>query len=185
MRNVIQWHWNCFFSKNRLAAESFANKTPIASDCWRLCPQPPSLIRLSYTSLLNTFPNLDILTFGKPGRGIWFSILWYLCSTIRFSFENLWKFCDRFSATPAGQISFFSPRTGSHSLFEQLHTKFFHLCWLLNLQICTFPPFFSALLIFRVYLLKSLKRKLFKSAPTLSTVRNIILYLFHRKYLLN
>ena len=36
---------------------------------------------------------------------------------------------DRFSATPAGQISLFSSRTCSHSLFEQLHTELFHLCW--------------------------------------------------------
>ena len=33
---------------------------------------------------------------------------------------------DRFSATPAGQISLFSSRTCSHSLYEQLHTRLFH-----------------------------------------------------------
>ena len=32
---------------------------------------------------------------------------------------------DRFSATPAGQISIFCSRTGSHSLLEQLHMGLF------------------------------------------------------------
>ena len=51
------------------------------------------------------------------------------------AFSNIQERCatsthpvyDRFSATPAGQISIFSSQTGSHSLFEQLHTGLFHL----------------------------------------------------------
>ena len=51
--------------------------------------KPPSLIRSSYNSLLNTSLNLDILTFGKPGNGVLSSILRYHCSTKRSSYENL------------------------------------------------------------------------------------------------
>ena len=48
MRNVIQWHWNSlFFQKNCPASDGFA-------------PISPFVIRLSYTSLLNTSPNWDI-----------------------------------------------------------------------------------------------------------------------------
>ena len=51
----------------------------------------------------------------------------------------------------------------------------------LKLQIWTLPPFFSALLTFRDYLLMYLKRRLFKSELTLSIVRNTLLHLFNGK----
>ena len=57
----------------------------------------PSLKRMSYTSLLNTSPNLNILTFGKPGHSFSSSLLHkkicdifvlrHLCSPKIFSFK--------------------------------------------------------------------------------------------------
>ena len=55
----------------------------------------------------------------------------------------------------------------------------------LKLQICTLPPSFSALLTFRVYLLMSCLRKLFKSVLTLSIVWNNLVHLFYGKSLSN
>ena len=53
---VIQWHLNSFFfqkiTKNRLASSGLG-----------FAPRPPSVIRLSYTTSLNTSSNLDIRTF--------------------------------------------------------------------------------------------------------------------------
>ena len=54
MRKVIQWHYNSFFSKKSYK---------ILPSGWGLYPRTPYVIRLSYTNLLNTFPNLDISTF--------------------------------------------------------------------------------------------------------------------------
>ena len=51
----------------------------------------------------------------------------------------------------------------------------------LKLQIWTLLPSFSALSTFRVYLLMSLQRWLFKSVLMLSIVRNTLLHLFHGK----
>ena len=54
LRIVIQWHLNSFFfkkvTKNRPTAGGPA-------------PRLPSVMRLSYTSFLNTFPKLDTCTF--------------------------------------------------------------------------------------------------------------------------
>ena len=73
-----------------------------------------------------------------PCKFIWFSSTDWLSTAahVRPS-QNTQKRCatpthsvyDRFSATPASQISLFSSRTCSHSLFEQLHTGLFHFRW--------------------------------------------------------
>ena len=53
MRIVIQWYWNSYFFGNiakNSAAEGYV-------------PRLPSVLRLSYTSSVNTSPNSDICTF--------------------------------------------------------------------------------------------------------------------------
>ena len=87
---------------------------------------------------------------------------------------------DRFSATPASQISLFS---NLFSLFIRatVYGTLSPSLTSLKLQIWTLLPSFSALSTFRVYLLMYLWRRLFKSALTLSIVRNTLLHLFHGK----
>ena len=63
---------------------------------------------------------------------------------------------DRFSATPAGQISIFCSRTGSHSIGATAYGTLLTLAETNKLQIWTLPPSFSARLTFRVYLLMCL-----------------------------
>ena len=73
---------------------------------------------------------------------------------------------DRFSATPTGQIPLFSKRF-SLSTRATAYGTLSPLLPALKLQIWTLPSSFSALLTFRVYLLMSLERRLFKSTDVL------------------
>ena len=63
-RNVFQWHKISCFSKNSPAFGGFAPRPPKPPTAGSSAPRPPFVIRLSYISLLNTSPNLDILTFN-------------------------------------------------------------------------------------------------------------------------
>ena len=67
MRNVIQGHRNsCFFQKTYKKSPNgwgLRHQTPKASGFWGLRPRPPSVLRLRYTTFLNTSPKLDIFAF--------------------------------------------------------------------------------------------------------------------------
>ena len=67
LRNVIQRHQNSFFfqkvPKNRPTAGGFAPRPPKPPSAGGPAPKPPSVMHLSYTSFLNTFPKLDICIF--------------------------------------------------------------------------------------------------------------------------
>ena len=70
-------------------------------------PTPPPVMGLSYTSLLNTSPNLHfctlyfwfkssnnskiLVTYKHTGHGFWSSNLQYRCPTKSFSFKNFWR----------------------------------------------------------------------------------------------
>ena len=52
-----------FFQKITKTHSAVGGLGPIPSGAWGLCPQTPSMMRLSYACLLHTSPNLDIRTF--------------------------------------------------------------------------------------------------------------------------
>ena len=64
---MIQWHQNSFFfqkiTKNCPTAGGFAPRPPKPPSAGGPALKPPSVIHLSYTSFLNTFPKLDICIF--------------------------------------------------------------------------------------------------------------------------
>ena len=86
--NGIEIH-SLFLSKNFPASRGEAPRTPKAPEAGGFAPTPPSVIRLSCTTLFNTSPSLDIfiLKFRKPDHGFWSSILRYLCPT-KFLFQK-------------------------------------------------------------------------------------------------
>ena len=66
---MIQWQWNsCFFqkiTKNRPTAKGFAPRPPKPLTAGGSAPRPSSVLRLRYTTFLNTSPKLDICTFQR------------------------------------------------------------------------------------------------------------------------
>ena len=66
VRNVIQWHYNSFFSKKlqKIAQKKISKKLQkFPKNYEKRITDPPFVIRLSYTGFLKTSPKLRICTF--------------------------------------------------------------------------------------------------------------------------
>ena len=88
LQNVIQWHLNSFFfqkiTKNRPTAESFAPRPLSLRRLGVPPPDSPSVIPLSYTSFLNTFPKLNICVFEQQFKPSPFAKSWLRANRQRF-----------------------------------------------------------------------------------------------------